>query len=300
MRELRLGLIGLDTSHVDSLASHFNDAGDPHRVAGGRIVAAFPGGSADFPLSANRVSGYTEKLRTKYRVEMLGSPREVADAADAVILTSVDGRVHRTQWAAIAAVGKPVFIDKPFATTSADARAMADLARQHGARVFSSSSIRFAGAFQSALADASGGNIFGADFFGPISWQETQPGFYWYGVHTVEALYAAFGRGCATVSVFSTPQDVAIVARWRDGRVGVIRGNLTGNYAFGGVLQREKSRQWIDFAAGTPSDVGVAQAMMAFFQGGPSPVDLEDTVEITRFLEAANLSMSEGGRTVNL
>ena len=300
MSTLRLGLVGLDTSHVEGFANLLHDPQAPEHVPGGRIVAAFPGGSPDFPLSADRVQGYTEKLRDQHGVTMLGSPREVAAAVDAVLHTTVDGRAHLEQFTQLAPLKKPVFLDKPFAVTSAEAQAIVALARAHGTPLFSSSSLRFAGALQMALADTADGRIFGADFFGPLHLQPTQPGFFWYGIHTAEMLYAALGPGCVSVRVASTSDHDVATGLWCDGRIGVIRGNRTGSNAFGGVIHREKSSQWVDVAAGRRPDVGLTIAIMDFFRGGAAPVALEETLELIRFLEAANESRAHGGREVAL
>jgi len=300
VKNLRLGLIGLDTSHVEGFAALLNDPKNPDHVPGGTIVAGFPGGSPDFPLSASRVDGYTQKLRETYQVKMLATPRDVAASVDAVLHTTVDGRIHLTQFSEIAPLKRPVFLDKPFAVTSADARAIAALARQHGTPLFSSSSLRFAGALEQALAEQAGGKIFGADFFGPLNLQPTQPGFFWYGIHTVEMLYATLGTGCASVRVTSTADHEIATGVWRDGRIGIIRGNRSGNNAFGGVIHREKSLQYVDVATGVRPDVGLTRAIMRFFQGGPTPVSLDETVELIRFLEAANESRANGGREVAL
>lgn len=297
---LKIGLIGLDTSHVEGFASLLHDPKNPDHVPGGRIVAGFPGGSPDFPLSITRMPGYTQKLRDEHGVTMLASPRDVAAAVDAVLHTTVDGRLHRTQFAEIAALRKPVFLDKPFAVTSADARAIAALAREHQTPLFSSSSLRFAGALQSALADQAGGKIIGADFFGPLNLQPTQPGFFWYGIHTAEMLYAALGAGCASVRVISAADHEVAVGTWRDGRLGVIRGNRAGNSGFGGVIHREKASQWVEVATGRRPDAGLTLAIMEFFRGGPAPIALDETVELIRFLEAANESRDQGGRDVAL
>jgi len=300
MSNLRLGLIGLDTSHVEGFAALLNDPKNPDHVPGGRIIAGFPGGSPDFGLSADRVAGFTNSLREKHGVSILASAREVAAGVDAVIHTSVDGRVHLDQFRQYADLRRPVFIDKPFATTSADARAIAALAREHQVPLFSCSSLRFAGSFQAALGDATGGRIIGAEFFGPLYIQPTQPGFFWYGVHTAEMLYASFGAGCARVRVISTPDHDVAVGTWRDGRIGLIRGDRAGNKAFGGVIHREHANQWVDVEAGRRPDIGLTIAIMAFFQGGPPPIALDETVEIIRFLEAANESRDHAGREVAL
>ena len=49
---IRLGMIGLDTTHVIAFTSHINN---PKNNTGCKVVAAFPGGSPDFKTSWDRV-----------------------------------------------------------------------------------------------------------------------------------------------------------------------------------------------------------------------------------------------------
>ena len=77
---LRIGLIGLDTSHVIAFTELLNDPNHAHHVPGARIVAGFPGGSPDFHLSASRLEGYTNDLRDRFAVQIMDSPAAVADA----------------------------------------------------------------------------------------------------------------------------------------------------------------------------------------------------------------------------
>src|SRR5262245_7341243 len=63
--DLRVGIIGLDTSHVTAFTKLINDANDPKHVPGGRVVAAFKSSSADIESSASRVEEYTHELSTK-------------------------------------------------------------------------------------------------------------------------------------------------------------------------------------------------------------------------------------------
>src|SRR5687767_12815497 len=90
--DLRLGMIGLDTSHVPAFAELLSNTNHKNFVAGGRVVAAFKGGSADIPSSANRVEGFTKTLREKYGVEIVPTIEELCQKVDAVLLMSVDGR----------------------------------------------------------------------------------------------------------------------------------------------------------------------------------------------------------------
>lgn len=300
MNDLKIGLIGLDTSHVEMFAATFNDPGHAYHLPGVRITAGFPGGSPDFPLSIERMPKFTENLRTRYGIAMLASPRAVAEATDAVLLTSVDGRVHLAQYAAIADLRKPTFIDKPLATTTQEARAIAALAARHRAPLFTGSSLRFASDLQAALAEGEAGAIFGADFAGPMALQPTQPGYFWYGLHTAEMVFATLGGGCESVRAFTTENHDIAVGRWRDGRWGIVRGNRCGNGLFSGTVHRERGSRWVSSAVGIPSYQQLASAVVAFFRGGPAPVDLSESLEIVRFLEAANESRAADGVEVKL
>src|SRR5262249_40385274 len=61
--ELRLGIIGTDTSHVGAFTKILNDEVSPDHIPGARIVAAYKGGSKDVESSYTRVDKYAEELR---------------------------------------------------------------------------------------------------------------------------------------------------------------------------------------------------------------------------------------------
>ena len=70
--DLRIGIIGCDTSHATAFTKLFNDATDKNHVAGGKVVAAYKGGSPDIPESAGRIDGIVKQLQEKYGVKMVG------------------------------------------------------------------------------------------------------------------------------------------------------------------------------------------------------------------------------------
>ena len=53
MSELKIGMIGLDTSHVVAFTRILNDSNNEHFLTGGKVVIAYPGGSSDMELSYN-------------------------------------------------------------------------------------------------------------------------------------------------------------------------------------------------------------------------------------------------------
>ena len=144
--EIKFGLIGLDTSHVVIFSEEFNNPKADNPIEGAKVVAAWPGGSPDIESSIGRVPGYTKDLREKYGVAIKDSIEEVCEASDVILHTSLDGRTHLEQFKKIAPFGKPVFIDKPFALTSADAKEIFAIAKANNVPLFSSSSLRFTGA----------------------------------------------------------------------------------------------------------------------------------------------------------
>jgi len=68
--DLRIGIIGCDTSHVPAFTENLNNPDAKDHVTGGQVVAAFKGGSSDIPESANRVENYTKTLKEKYGVKL--------------------------------------------------------------------------------------------------------------------------------------------------------------------------------------------------------------------------------------
>jgi hypothetical protein len=71
MKELKIGIIGTDTSHAVSFACIINDINNPLHVPGGKIVVAFPGGSPDFPLSITSGEEFMERLNNGRHLQLI-------------------------------------------------------------------------------------------------------------------------------------------------------------------------------------------------------------------------------------
>jgi predicted dehydrogenase len=297
---LKIGMIGLDTSHCEAFVKIINDASNPHHIPGGRVSVAYPGGSPDFEVSISRVEGITKTLQEKYQVAIVNSPEEAAEQSDAILLTSVDGRVHLEQFKKIVSYGKPVFIDKPFAVSSNHAEEMISLSLKHYIPLMSASSIRCSDFLSDILNKEDRSGIIGADCYGPMNLELTQPGLYWYGIHTVDTLYRILGKGCQHVTATTNKDYELVVGVWRDGRMGTVRGNRLGNNNFGAAVHLEHQTESIIINKQTrPIYASLLEEVMEFFRTGKPGIDPLETMEIIRFIEAANESR-EKGRTVNL
>lgn len=294
---MKIGMIGLDTSHCAVFTKLLNGPEQESHVAGGRVVAAYPGGSSQFSLSRDRVGGFTRQLATDFGVAMLEDISQLAERVDAILLESVDGRQHLEQFTA-AAVGKPVFIDKPFATNVADARAIAEIAAKSGTPVMSCSSVRYAAGIADLLEP--GERVESCEAFGRAALLEDYPGLFWYGVHSAEVLFSFMGPGCETARCIGYPNTDLVVGEWRDGRLGVMRGTRLTHDEFGCVVHTDSATK-VGLAKPQPPYYQLMlEHVVRFFETGRSPIDIRETLEITAFIEAAERSRDSGGSSVPL
>lgn len=294
--ELRIGMIGLDTSHVTAFAGLLNDPSNPNHVPGGRVVAGFPGGSPDIESSRSRVEGYTKELREKWGVRIYDSIEALCAAVDVVMLESVDGRPHLEQARPVIAARKPLFIDKPMAGSLRDVVEIFRLAREANVPCFSSSSLRYYPGLVE-LKRAAVGEVRGAVSTGPSPTEPHHPDLFWYGVHPTEALFAILGAECESVVRTHTPDTDVVTGVWKGGRVGTLIGirNAAAPYrvtVFGtkAVLDQKPGG---DYAP-------LVREVMTFFQTGMAPVSAAETVALFAFMEAADESKRRGGQPVKL
>jgi predicted dehydrogenase len=291
--ELRLGIIGCDTSHAVAFSEVLNNPNAKGHVPGTKVVAAFRGGSPDIPSSANRVEEYSKTLREKYGVQFYDSIEEMCRNVDAVLLESVDGRPHLAQARPVIAARKTLFIDKPMAGSLRDVQEIFRLARKAKVPVFSSSALRF-GKDTQAVRNGSIGKVTYAETYGPCELEPHHPDLFWYGVHGTEALFTVMGTGCQTVQRSTTPDGkIEVTGFWKGGRKGVFRADP----AFRGTAKGTQGEAAIGSFDGYEPLVA---AIVKFLQTGVAPVTPEETLEIFAFMEAADVSKQNGGTPVKI
>lgn len=295
-KPIRLGIIGLDTSHVKAFTEAINGPKAKPELQGMRIVAAFPGGSPDLPTSIDRVPGFTEDVK-KLGVEIVDSIDALLTKVDAVLLESVDGRPHLAQARPVIKAGKPLFIDKPAAASLADAIEIFRLAGEANVPCFSSSSLRFSPGIIAMRDDPKIGQVLGCVAYSPCSLEAHHPDLFWYGIHGVEMLYTIMGPGCVSVSRTHTAETDVVTGVWQDGRVGTFRGLRGGKPSYGAVVFGSKGN-------GPSGSYGGYEPLLVeigkFLQTGKPPVSAAETIEILAFMEAADESKRQNGAAVTL
>ena len=295
--DLKIGVIGMDTSHVTAFTKLLNDATSPDHVPGGKVVAAFKSGSADIPASIGRVEEYATVMQRDFGVKFVPTIEELCREVDCVLLLSVDGRPHLEQARIVFAAKKRVFIDKPLAGSLRDAIEIFRLAKEAGVPVFTSSAYRYYDSMIE-LKKTVVGEIRSAISYGPSPLEEHHPDLFWYGIHPTEALFTAMGRGCDSVVRTTSADADTITGTWSGGRIGVLHAIRTKPLphkvtVFG-------SNGFAEQKSGADSYAPLVREIMRFFQTGIAPVTAEETLEIFAFMEAADESKRRGGIPVKL
>ncbi len=294
---IRVGIIGLDTSHVVAFTKILNNPKNEGELAGFKVVAGFPGGSADIPSSRDRVAGYTKQLKEQFGVEIVDSIDDLLKKVDAVLLESVDGRPHLEQVLPVLKAGKRVFIDKPVAASLADALRIFAAAKEHKTPVFSSSALRFSTGIAGARNNPKIGKVVGCVAYSPCSTDEHHPDLFWYGVHGVETLYTIMGTGCKTVTRSHAKDTDVVTGAWGDGRIATFRGIRGGKAEFGALVFGSES---VASAGGFTGYEPLVKEIAKFFRTGEVPVTAEETIEMFAFMEAADESKRLNGAPVSI
>jgi predicted dehydrogenase len=288
---LRVGIIGLDTSHAIAFTRLLNDSDAPTQLSGCRVVAAYPPGSRDIESSVSRVPRYTREIQ-QYGVRIVDSIEQLLEEVDAVLLETNDGRPHLRQVRPVLRAGKPVFIDKPLAGSLRDAVRIFHEAAAAGVPVFSSSALRFGQNTQAARAGTLG-RIVSCQTRSPASIEPTHPDLFWYGIHGVEALFTVLGTGCQSVRRTSEDGKIVVTGQWAGGRTGVYR----EGEGYGGVARSEQGEGSVGSYDGY---LPLVREIVRFFRTGEAPVSPDETLEIYAFMEAADESQRRGGAEVTL
>ncbi len=292
--DLRLGIIGTDTSHVVEFTKILNNPSNPDYVPGARVVAAFKGGSPDIPSSHDRVEKFAAELQTTWHIQFVKQIRDLCPLVDDILLESVDGRVHLEQFRQAAACGKPVFIDKPLASTLSDALEIARIAKARKVLWFSASSLRFGPGQAMRAPDITGAYVWGP---GP-SEEHQQLDLSWYAIHPIELLFTVMGPGVEQVTRTYTPDADVVTGVWKGGRIGTVR--AVRPYSTIGAVIFHHNKPPSVYADVDDEYFPLVREIVKFFKTGVPPVSNAETLEIYEFMDAAQQSREHNGIPVNI
>jgi predicted dehydrogenase len=199
----RIGIVGAESSHTTELLRLINDE---HRLPGARVVAVAPVDVDSTGIDPARIDPALVAC----------APDALVGRVDAVLVLTRAGNTHRALAEPLLAAGLPVWVDKPFATTLDDARAMIRVARRAGSVVWSRSALRFTAEVRRAAELAARGELLHLRLVGPADPAGPYSGIAFYGIHLLEAAVEVLGTAGweeAPMTVQATGRAVVATTR---------------------------------------------------------------------------------------
>jgi predicted dehydrogenase len=295
---LRLGIVDFDSSHSVELARRFHRKTHDREqfVDGAEVVVAWPGSSE---MAPERIPGFCSEIES-LKIPLVDNWQDLIGQIDAVLILSLCGAAHLERVRPFLEAGIPAFVDKPFACSVADARAMIELAEKNNVTMFNASGLRFSEEVLDVERNRKTfGAVQGAITYGPSKRADGNPGLFHYGIHSVEVLFELLGAGCESVVTSYSDGAEVVTGRWSDGRLGTVRGSRFGATPYGflaycenGVLQRDVSTRF--------AYRNLCRKIIESFETKTPAVSHESNLEVVQFVAASLESEQRGGELVRL
>ena len=278
---IRIGIYGSENSHAMAFSRIFN-GGEP-RYADLRVTAI---GGEEIESS--------EKIRRECGVEFLAkAPEDMLGLVDAVMITSRDGALHARYALPFVEKGMPVFVDKPFTRSIAEAEALCALAKERGARLMGGSSVKLTEdvSYLAAFArDPENGRPIGGSCWAPVSMHNAYGDFWFYAAHLAEMCLHIWGAPAA-VQAFRNGDDITAVARYAEYDVSMHYTEGAYNYGAAVLMGKRAATRPVNLADCYARE---AEQFALMARGGAMPESFEELILPVRFLDALARSLESG------
>ncbi|MFB6719083.1 Gfo/Idh/MocA family oxidoreductase [Kribbella sp. NPDC056345] len=174
MNVFRIALVGTENSHAREIVHHLN----VHPITDAARIVALVGSDDEHNRALAAAGAITQLVPTS--TELIGS-------VDALIVTNRDGALHREHAVPFLDAGVPVWVDKPMAASTADARAIIDAANRTSTPVTSYSAVRWLADTETlAQGTQQVGELQAITVTGPADPASEYSGIFFYGIHTAD------------------------------------------------------------------------------------------------------------------
>ncbi len=287
---IKTAFIGLDTSHSVQFAQYIQDPNIPENE---RCTDLIVTRCMRFETPFQGKDGLDARQK---QLEALGImvtenfDEAVADC-DAIFLEINDPTLHLEYFKKCAKLGKPIFLDKPFADTLANAKAIAKIAEENNVKFFTASKLRN---FQT-IEDLAAKNIEVATAMAWGSLGKCPEGYsliIWYGVHTFELLERFMGIGAQSVLTLPTGVGFDCQVKYKDGRTALVKMSAGLGGGYGCWVLGGNKVECASAVSGTP--INMLNNFVKMCRGEDPAVSVAESLEIMAMLEAAEKSYQSG------
>ena len=288
-KEIKVALIGLDTSHTIEFARRIQapDCPPDQKVSGLRATACL---RFSTPFQNEDGLNLRQKQLEDWGIKVTTDFNDAVKGCDAIMLEINDASYHLEYFKKCAGLGKPIFLDKPLADNIENGLEIVRLAKKNKVNAISASSLRFDAGLIKACAEMPNPTF--VSVYGPLGVAPAGSSIVWYGVHAFEMLEKAMGKGSACVTVRTDGAGVVAIMDYPDKKRGVVE--LTkGAWIYGGTLRNSETAISYSVVAGSLY-ANIMKEIEKFFRTGKASFNLEDTVEVMAMLDAAERSFKSG------
>src|SRR3989339_681263 len=289
-KELKVALVGLDTSHSVAFPKRMQDPSCPpeQKVEGLRAVTCL---AFVTPFQNEEGINARKKQLEVLGVKITNTLEETVKGVDAVMIELNDPSLHLEYFKKCSDLGLPIFLDKPMADNYLNGRIIYDISKKKNLKICSMSSLRFPPALTGAMKEIP--NPDNSYFYGPLGIAPAGSSIVWYGVHVFEMLVRAMGKGALTVHTSKHSNGVVVTVEYPDKKVAVA--DLTEKCnAYGGTLRSKEEAVEAFVVDQNIIYTDLVRELFGFLKGGPSPVPFEDSLEVMALLDTAEKSFQSG------
>ena len=283
---IKVAIIGLDTSHAVAFPQLMQDPATPKEQLVSRLRAVT---CLRFETPFQNKEGldsrqaYLESIGVKVTENF---DEAVADC-DAILIEINDPSLHLEYFEKCAPLGKPIFLDKPFADTLENMQQIIKVAEKYNIRFFTCSSLRFDVDLIAGLAKDI--NREKVTIWAPVGQPPAGSDIIWYGCHAFEMLQATMGRGAESVVGVKDQAGYVFHVSYKDGRRASVE--LSSGSPYGALIRDSKNNCSLVTVTGKVPFYQMLLEEIVKFLDGEQPVDLIDSVEVMAMQEAARKSI---------
>lgn len=281
----KIAIVGLENSHATHMIEYLNVETKRSRAE----VVAVVGEESD------RISELMERGGITQRVEDSSS---LIGSVDALIVTNRDGALHGQHAVPFLSAGVPVWVDKPLACSTDDARTIIDEATRTGAPLTSYSPLRWVPAVDELLAKKGEiGELQALTVIGPADPDSEYGGIFFYGIHCADVAQRIAPGEPTDIQVIFTRDTVII--RYRSGEIDVtlqlVKPGDHQQVPFHCLLTGRHGVASTDIALGPGYVVPGIEKFLGMLDSGEPPVPYEEILRPIAVMEAAALAYAVRG-----
>ncbi len=276
---MKIGIIGSDNSHAAAFAKAIN----VDKLAGFEDVQV----SHIWGMKDDETQEKVQKGQIPYVVT---NPADMLNQIDAVMIVLRHGGRHLEYARPFLEAGIPIFIDKPLACSTVDARKILELANKKEFPLTSFSMVRYDSAIQNLKQNLSGiGKTWTGDVAGVITPNANEyGGMIFYGIHTTELMLEIFGYGVEKIYATHRNDNTIAIASYPNA---VVTMHFMGqsSYLFSVIVHGQEKSLYQAADAGDYLQQSLKR-MLHLFQTGEthlSPSQLFEPVAIHEAIESS-------------